>query len=146
MNTSEAKGYVADVLTSLKLMEKQREELASKAAVWESRIKLAQSKGEEALMIAAQREADAIKAKIEGLDAEIAVSNAEISSIKQGLSATVSRERSIDTDILQQELLIAAGHLPGDEDKVVAEQGLSNMENEASASAALAQLKVKMGR
>ncbi|MDR0785267.1 MAG: chromosome partitioning protein [Treponema sp.] len=146
MNASETKAYIADVLTSLKLTEKQREELASTAAIWESRVGLSRSKGDHALATAAQQEADVLKAKIAGLDAEIAVLRSEISSAKQGLTAVASRERSVDPDILQQELLIAAGRLPGDEDKVVMEQNLNDTANRESASAALAQLKAKMGR
>ncbi|MDR0643976.1 MAG: chromosome partitioning protein [Treponema sp.] len=146
MNISDTKAYIAGVLTSLKLTEKQREELASALKTWENRVGIARSKGEEALADAAQREADAVKAKITGLDAEIAVLKAEIDNAKRESLTAASRKRSIDPDILQQELLIVAGHLPGDEDKVVMEQNLNDMAKKDSAESALAQLKAKMGR
>jgi phage shock protein A len=143
MSISDNKAYIADILASLKLTEKQREELASTMAIWESRVGLARSKNQEALAAAAQQEADAVKTKISGLDAEIADLKAEIDNAKRGSLTGASRKRSIDTDILQQELLIAAGRLPGDEDKVALEQRFNDAD--LKASDALAQLKAKMG-
>ncbi|MDR1215667.1 MAG: chromosome partitioning protein [Treponema sp.] len=145
-NTPNAKAYIADVLTTLKLTEKQREELASALVMWESRVELARSSNKEALALAAQREVDTLRAKIAGLDAEIVSLKAEIDEAKRGLLTIASQKRSIDTDILQQELLIAAGRLPGDEDQVVKEQDLNDLANKASTDEALAQLKAKMGR
>jgi phage shock protein A len=144
MLKSDNKAYIADLLTSLKLIERQREESATAMAVWENRIRLAQSKNNEALATAAQREADAVKTKIAGLDAEIADLKAEIDNAKRESPTAASQKRSIDTDLLQQELLIAAGRLPGDEDKAAVEQEFNNLEN--NPSDALAQLKAKMGR
>ncbi|MDR1127007.1 MAG: chromosome partitioning protein [Treponema sp.] len=146
INTSDTKAYIAGVLTTLKLTEKQREELASALAMWESRIGLARASNKEALALAAQQEADTLRAKIAGLDAEIASLKAEVDEAKRGLLTVASQKRSIDMDILQQELLIAAGRLPGDEDQVVIEQDLSDLASKASASEALAQLKAKMQR
>jgi hypothetical protein len=55
-----------------------------------------------------------------------------------------ARERSIDTDLLEQELLIANGRMPGDEEKARSERAFDKLETEAAAEAALAKLKAKM--
>jgi hypothetical protein len=55
-----------------------------------------------------------------------------------------ARQRSIDPDLLEQELLIAAGYLPGEEEKAQNDRLFSEMEKNAAADAALSELKVKM--
>jgi hypothetical protein len=60
------------------------------------------------------------------------------------LPGLAARERSIDPDLLEQELLISAGHLPGDGEKVKNERILRELQKDNDAETALAKLKAKM--
>jgi phage shock protein A len=146
MNVSDAKDYIAQYATTVKLSEKQREEYAAEVARWESRISLARSKGAEELALQAEKEADRARAKQAALDMEIADLKGKIEHMRRQLPGLAARERTVDPDLLEQELLMAAGYLPGEEEKAAVDSSFKALEQNASADDALAALKAKMGK
>jgi phage shock protein A len=139
------KGVLVQYITSLKVMEKQYAALGEDLAKWISRIDLARSQGAIDLAQEAEKEAERTTAKHTALGADIAVLKAQIETLRQQLPGLAARERTIDPDLLEQELLMAAGHLPGSEEKTGAERALQTMEKDTAATVALEALKAKMG-
>jgi phage shock protein A len=146
MDPVSAREYIAQYITALKLQEKEREKLAADLSLWESRATLARSKGAEELALQAEKEAVLIRSRKSALDADVETLKTQIEKMKKQLPILASRVRSVDPDILEQELLMAAGRLPGDEEKAAVERDLKALEKDASADAALAALKMKMGK
>ena len=140
MGVADAKEYVFHYITTLKLAEKKSEELAGKHKKWLARIDRARSGGMEDLALEAQAEADKLQSEREALGAEIADLKTRIQRMRDQLPGLAARERSIDPDMLEQELLIAAGGAPGDDSKAELDRQFEAVE----ADAALAALKMKM--
>ncbi|MDR2485944.1 MAG: chromosome partitioning protein [Treponema sp.] len=142
MNVPAAQEYIARHIATLKLTEKQYQALGEASAKWTSRIELARSKGAGDLALEAEKEADRLKTRQESLEAEIKELKAQIETMRKQLPGLAARERTIDPDRLEQELLMA---MPGEEEKAEADRRLRDMEKDASAEAALAALKAKLG-
>ncbi|MDR0563299.1 MAG: chromosome partitioning protein [Spirochaetaceae bacterium] len=145
MSVAEAKEYIAHHYITLKLTEKKRQELAEESAKWASRIQLARAKGAEDLALEAEKETANLKAQSDRLDAELEELKAQISRMRDQLRVLGSRERTVDPDLLEQELIIAAGYMPGEEEKAAADRRFRELEQEAAADEALQALKAKMG-
>jgi phage shock protein A len=145
MDQASAKAYIVRFMAALKLYEKDAEKLEEELALWESRATLARSKDALDLAALAEKEADSLRAKKAALNTEIETLKAQIDIMRKQLSGLAARERSVDPDMLEQELLISTGYFPGDEEKVKAEQTLKTLEKNAEADSALAALKAKMG-
>jgi phage shock protein A len=139
-----AKEYLLECITALKLTEKHIAELEAELNKWDSRIELAKLKGQNDLALEAEHERELIKGKRERLAADAEELKSRIDAMRRQLPLLAARERSIDPDLLEQELLMAAGRLPGDEKKAQSERLLREMEKDAAASEALAALKTKM--
>jgi phage shock protein A len=146
MIPASAREYIAQYMTALKLQEKESEKLAADISLWESRVTMSRSRGMEELALQAEKEAALIRSRKSALDADIDTLKIQIERMKKQLPLLASRARSVDPDLLEQELLMAAGHLPGDEEKAALERDLKALEKDASADAALAALKMKMGK
>ncbi|AEF86829.1 hypothetical protein TREPR_3376 [Treponema primitia ZAS-2] len=142
MGAVDAKEYIFHYITTLKLTEKKREECSTEYEKWAARVSLAQSRGAQDLAPQAQAEADKMQAQRDALDAEIAGLKGQIQRMRDQLPGLAARERSVDPDLLEQELLIALGLTPGEELK----PGLERQFEEAEADAALEALKAKMKR
>jgi hypothetical protein len=140
MGVADAKDYIFHYITTLKLTEKRHEELLAEHEKWLSRIALARSKGSEDLVQAARGEADKLQAALDGLAAEITDLKARIQRMRDQLAGLAARERSIDPDLLEQELIIAMGGVPGEEDKAALDRQFEAVETDA----ALQALKTKM--
>jgi phage shock protein A len=144
MGAADAKEYIFHYITTLKLTEKKREELAGEHEKWLSRVDLARSRGAEDLALSAQGEADKLQAEQAALAAEIADLKAQIRRMQDQLPGLAARERSVDPDLLEQELLIALGEpldgAPGEAGKADLERRFK----EAEAEAALEALKTKL--
>jgi hypothetical protein len=69
----------------------------------------------------------------------------QIETMQKQLPGLAARERTIDPDLLEQNLLMAAGYLPGEDEKAEADRRFKVMEQDISADADLATLKAKMG-
>jgi phage shock protein A len=146
MSPAEAGAYILNFISTLKLTEKKREELAEDMAKWKSRLTLARSREKADLAAEAEREVERIRVRDEALAGEIRELRGQIETMRRRLPGLAARERSVDPDLLEQELLIAAGRLPGETDRVRAEEQMRNLEKEDAAGAALKALKEKMGK
>ncbi|MDR0387758.1 MAG: PspA/IM30 family protein [Treponema sp.] len=142
MNVAAAKEYIFHHIAALKLAEKDRDGLLAELDKWEKRVELARSRGAPDLAAEAEQEAGRIRAKVEDMAAEIAYLRVKIEKMRKSLPALAARERSVDPDLLEQELLIALGKNPGDETTAGAsvDRGFKAVE----ADAALEALKAKM--
>lgn len=116
MDAAEAKEYIYHHITTLKLTEKKLGEVEGELQKWQGRVELARSRGEEALALEAEKEVHQVEAKRDALAGEIQELTGEITRLRRQLPGLAARERTIDPDLLEQELLLALGHTPGDED------------------------------
>jgi len=144
MSPSDAKDYIFNFITTLKLTEKNIQNLDEEIAKWQSRIDLAGSKGQIELAQDAQKEKNRLLDKKLTLTAEADQLKQQIEEMRRQLPLLASRERSIDPDLLEQELLMAAGRMPGDEEKVRIERQFAQMEKTQAAETALEELKAKI--
>jgi phage shock protein A len=145
MSAADAKEYIGHFVITVKLTEKKREELDAEIAKWRQRVELARSKNAFDLAAEAEKQAASLEQQKQGINAEIAEIKRQIESMRAQLPGLAARERSIDPDLLEQELLIALGYLPGDEEKARTERKFGDLEKESGADAALEALKAKMG-
>ena len=141
MSMVEVKEQILALISTLKLTEKEIRFLEDEAAKWKNRIDLARSRGADELLAEAEREADRVNAKLAGLREEERALRDSIGAIQRQLPGLAARERSVDPDILEQELLMALGRTGED---VETERAFRKLENESAASAALDALKNKM--
>jgi phage shock protein A len=140
MGVANAKEYILHYATSLKLTEKKHGELAGELEKWQSRVKLARSRGAEDLTLAAQGQVEKLQTERDALATEIAGLKAQIQRMRDQLPGLAARERSVDPDLLEQELLIALGDDLG-------ENGMAELDRQfkaAETDAALEALKTKM--
>ena len=144
MDTAAAKEYIIAHIASLKLTERKIAELDAELGTWKRRMELAQSKGAIDLAEAAQGEMNRLQAERDRIAAEAGELEGQIQRMRTQIPGLEARKRTIDPDLLEQELLIATGHMPGDEDKVALERDFAALEKKTSAEDALAALKAKM--
>ena len=144
MNPGEAKEYIFNFISTLKLTEKQILTFDDEINKWQARIELANSKGEVELAMEAEKEKNRLLEKQAALKAEAEQLKQQIGEMRRQLPLLAARERSVDTDLLEQELLMAAGFMPGDDEKAKSERKFKEMEKEQAADAALEELKAKM--
>jgi phage shock protein A len=140
MGVADAKEYIFQYATTLKLSEKRRGELTGELEKWLSRVTLARSGGKEDLAQAAQGQADKLQAELDALAGEITELKARIQRMRDQLPGLAARERSVDPDLLEQELRIALGEDLAGDDKA----NLDRRFEAAEAEAALEVLKAKM--
>jgi phage shock protein A len=144
MKINDAKQYIVQHLIQFKTNAKKIDELNQEIEKWNKRVELAREKGVEDLANEAQRKADQLRAECETLTAENDDLKNLIDSMRRQLPHLAASERSIDADLLEQELLIAAGYNPGDEEKVGLNKKFADLEKDVSADVALEALKKKM--
>ncbi len=144
MNINDAKEYIVHHLITFKMNQKKIDELQEEIGKWTARVALAKSKGADDLVNEAERKANQLRSGYEILKTETDDLKNAIDNMRRQLPVLASRERSIDADLLEQELLIAAGYNPGDEKKVGLNRKFADLEKDASADAALEALKKKM--
>jgi phage shock protein A len=146
MDVGTAKEYIFHHITTLKLTEKKIQDLEAELSQWNSRIELAKSKGAADLALEAAGEAEKIRAQQAILAGEMAELRAQIEEMRKQLPGLAARERNIDPDLLEQELLIALGRMPGEEKQAETDRLFQQMEKDSAAEAALEALKAKMGK
>ncbi|GHU24702.1 hypothetical protein FACS1894164_11950 [Spirochaetia bacterium] len=145
-NTGEVKDQLFALLLTRKLTEKKILELREELAKWQNRVELARSAGKESLQKQAESETDNIKAQLEILTSECAALKKEIEDVQHSAAGIAARERSVDPDLLEQELIMAAGYLPGDEEKAAMDRQFAEQEKNSFAQSALESLKAKLKR
>jgi phage shock protein A len=146
LSVSAAKEFIFSHVTQAKLNEKRLAELRAEKEKWDKRAELARNQESFDLASQAEKVSADTAAKIAALEAETADLKAQIESMLRQVPALAARERSVDPDLLLQELLIAAGMNPGDEDKLGEDKKFAELEKNAQADDALAALKAKMGK
>jgi phage shock protein A len=146
MDAAGAREYILDFITTLKLTEKKIRELDEDLAKWKSRIDLARSQGKDDLAAEAEQAAGQIRGQQVQLAEEAAELKEQIKKMREQIPALAARERSVDPDLLEQELLMAAGYLPGDEEKAETERRVRDIEKNSAADAALEKLKENMAK
>ncbi|MDR2661583.1 MAG: chromosome partitioning protein [Treponema sp.] len=144
MTVSAAKEYIFGFLATIKLNEKEIAHLEGEADKWRKRTGLARSGGEPDLALEAERRAAETDTALASLKAETAALTAQVKKMTAQLPGLAARERSVDPDALMQEILIAAGLNPGDEDKLEQERIFASLEKNAAADEALAAMKAKL--
>jgi len=141
MNAAEAHEYLFALLQTLKLTEKDISTLETEAAMWQNRIELAQSRGMDDLASAAEKEVVFRTEKLSILRKEELNLKQRIDFTRRKLPGLAARERSVDPDLLQQDLLFALGKT-GEDAKT--EEAFAKLEKESTAEAELKALKAKM--
>ena len=141
MSTAAAKEYILGLMTSLKLTEKEIHSLENEEAKWRNRVDLARSQGMDDLEREAERKADEISIKLKELQEEKHTLRSSIADLRRRLPALAAQERSIDPELLEQELLMAMGLT---EEEAETERAFQKLEKEVEAEAALEALKAKM--
>jgi phage shock protein A len=143
LRAADAKAYIAQYLATLKLTEKKLAECTAEEDKWRARVALAHSKGIEDLAQEAEKQAERVAEQKNSLSAEIAELKAQVETMRKQVPGLAARERSIDPDLLEQELLIATGYSPGDEKLAATERHLKELEQNTTLDAELAALKAK---
>ncbi|MDR2419084.1 MAG: chromosome partitioning protein [Treponema sp.] len=143
LRATDAKTYIAQYLTTLKLTEKKLAECTAEEAKWCARVALARSKGVEDLVREAEKQAERATEQKNSLSAEIMELKSQIETMRKQLPGLAARERSVDPDLLEQELLMATGYSPGDEELAATDRRLKELERNATLDAELAALKTK---
>ena len=146
LDSAGAKEYIFGILSTLKLTEKDLEALKEEEAKWERRVILAREQGNDELFQRAEAEKERIAARRAGLEKDAQDIRVYINNLKQQLLILPAKERSIDPDLLEQELLILTGRLPGEEKEAAQDRAFEKLEKKASADAALEALKARMGK
>ncbi|MFQ3548097.1 MAG: chromosome partitioning protein [Termitinemataceae bacterium] len=144
MSEADARAYILGHLSTLKLTEKKRIELETQLATWNRRIELARTRGAEDLVVEAEKTAERLQQELVKVQAEEAELRSQIESLKRQLPALAARQRSVDPDLLEQELLMATGRLPGDDAAAETDRNLAQLAKEAAAEAALTELKARL--
>ena len=144
IDISNAKEIIFGYISTLKLTEKQLHGLEPELVKWKTRAELAKSKGYPELALEAEKEIEQIKNKQQRLVIEISELKSKIEEMLRKLPILALNERSIDPDLLIQELLITAGYLPGEEKEACNNRLFYEMEKEVAAEVALSELKAKM--
>jgi len=141
MSAAAAKDYIHSLIMTIKLTEKEIHSLEEDATKWKSRVELARSSGKSDLAREAEKEAERIEIKIAGLCEEKESLKNQIEEVQRQLPGLAARERSIDADLLEQELLIALGQTEEEAEK---ERAFKKLEKESDADSALQALKEKL--
>ena len=141
MSAAAAKEYILGFITTLKLTEKEIQTLEAEAAKWKSRLDLARSSGAEDLLREAGKEAERINAKLADHREEARTLKGSIEAMRRQLPGLAARERSIDPDLLEQELLMALGRT---EEEAETEKAFRRLEKDNATDAALEALKARM--
>ena len=141
MTVAGAKEYIFGFITSLKLTEKEIHSLEEERAKWENRVELARSKNMDDLIRGAEKEIERVSSKMAILREEEFSLKSQIAGMKRQVPGLAARERSIDADLLEQELLLALGHL---EEDAETERAFRKLQNDSIADAALEALKAKV--
>ena len=143
LSAAEAREYILALITTCKMTEKEIHSLEDEVAKWQGRMDLARSRGAEELFVEAEKEAEKVNAKLGGLREELRSHKSQIETIRKQLPGLAARERSIDADLLEQELLMALGKT---EEEAETERTFRNLERKNAADAALQDLKNKLNQ
>ena len=138
---AETKEYILALITTLKLTEKEIHSLEDEEAKWKNRADLARSKGMEDLFSEAEKETGRIREKLFSLREEEKDLRFQIDQARRQIPILAASERSIDPDLLEQELLAALGKT---KEEAETDRAFRELEKNSAAESALEALKAKM--
>jgi phage shock protein A len=141
MSVADAKEYLLNLVTTMKLSEKELSSLMEETAKWKSRVELARSKGMDDILAEAEKEIERITIRMISLGEEVLSYKNGVEEIRRQLPGLAARERSVDPDLLEQELLMTLGQT---EEEAATEKAFKKLEKENAADSALEALKSKM--
>jgi len=141
MSAAAAREYIFGFAATLKLTEKEIRALEEEAAKWKNRVDLARSRASADLLAEAEKQVERIVARLEELQNEERGLKEQIETMRRQLPGLAARERSVDPDVLQQEILMALG---SSDEEAATEAAFIKMEKEAASDAALSALKARM--
>ena len=141
MSAAAAKEFILAYIATLKLTEKEIQSLEAEKAKWKSRVELARSHSRGDLLAEAEKEAERAESRLAVLREEERDLKERITAMQRQLPGLAARERSIDPDLLEQDLLMAAGLT---QEQARTERAFRKLEKECEADAALEALKAKM--
>ena len=141
MNAAEAKVYIHGFITTLKLTEKEIHSTEEEAAKWQNRVNLSRSKGAYDLLAEAEKETEMINTRLMGLKEEEQQLKEQIDAMRRQLPGLAARERNIDVDLLEQELLMILGKT---REEAATDKAFRELEKNSAAEEALSSLKAKM--
>ena len=138
---TEIKDLILALITTLKLTENEIRSLEEEHAKWKTRADLARSKGMDELCLEAEKEVKKIDEKLASLKEERKELRNEIDVTRRQIPVLAAGERSVDVDLLEQELLSALGKTS---EEVKTERAFRELEKDSAAESALEALKAKM--
>ena len=138
---TEIKDLILALITTLKLTENEIRSLEEELAKWRSRANLAHSKGMEELCLEAGKETKKIEEKLISLKEEREKLRNEIEETRRQIPVLAAGKRSVDVDLLEQELLMVLGKTREEADR---DRAFRELEKESTAESALEALKAKM--
>jgi len=141
MNVNELKEEILALITTLKLTEKEIISLENEEAKWKGRVELARERGSFELLREAEAEMEKIVARLTILREEGRSFRDNIEALRRQLPFAAASERSIDPDVLEQELLMTLGKT---EEEIKTDKAFRELEKEKTAESALEALKAKM--
>ena len=141
MDAAGARKYILEFITTLKLTEMDIDSLEKDAARWKNRAVLARSQDADGLVKEAESELEKVNLKLPVLREEERTLKGQIAAMRRQLPGLAARERSIDADLLEQELLTILGRT---EEEAKMERAFQKLEKDKAADTALEALKARM--
>jgi hypothetical protein len=115
MDAAGAQEYIYQYAVTLNLTKQKLRTVEGELAKWKGRLELSGSRGEEVLSREAEKEVRRCEAERDTLAGEIRDLTGELERLRRSVPGLAARERTVDPDILEQELLLAAGNIPGED-------------------------------
>ncbi len=135
--------YLFSLLTQIKLDAKDLAAREAELKTWQQRMALAQNAGDVQLEAQVQEKIDALQQKIQVLREQAINLKKEAEQLRRDVPLAQASERSVDTDLLEQEILMSAGHSPDSDalEKIQLDKKLEELERAARIDADLQALK-----
>ena len=143
LGVNQLKEEILALITTLKLTEREIISLEAEEAKWKGRVELARERGSAELLGEAEGELEKVSTRLALLREEERSFKDNIEALRRRLPFAAASERSIDPDVLEQELLMTLGKT---EDEVKTDKAFRELEKEKTAESALEALKAKMGK
>jgi hypothetical protein len=114
MDAGARKAYILQLIAALKLMEKDCQYCQEAYTLWLKRVELAHNRGAGELEGEARGEARRLKTRLETLEGEAQELRERIGRLRRRLAGPAAWKRSVDPDLLEQDLAMLLGTLPGE--------------------------------
>jgi len=138
---TEIKDLILALITTLKLTENEIKSLEDELTKWRNRADLARSKGMDELCLEAEKEIRKIDERLHTLKEEKKELRNEIEETRRQIPVLAAGKRSVDVDLLEQELLMVLGKT---REEAETERAFRDLEKDSAADSALEALKAKM--